>query len=167
MKRAIPVIVSMSLFCLNTALAENKKEAVHTETSVKTSDNGYKANVNSESVDANGTKTEYERTQKAKTKLLGGTEVSTKEEIKTDPKGMLNSTTDTKEVTTSTDRKGNYEHNTTSNSVDAEGTAHSRETNQKISADGKKITTTETRVEDPKGLLNKKTVETKSEVDAK
>ena len=167
MKRAIPVVLAMSLFCLNTALADTK-ESAHTETSVeRASDGTYKSKVTAETVNANGTKTELERTQKAKNKLLGGTEVSTKEEVKTDPKGMLNTTTETREATTSTDRKGNYEHTTSANSVDAQGTAHSKAVTQKISADGKKSSVKETKTDDPKGLLNKKTVETESEVSTK
>jgi len=165
MKTLSLVFVSFALVSANTALADNK-QTVHSETKVEQGGDGtYKAKTTSETVDASGTKTEYERDEQAKNKLLGGTEVSTKESVKTDPKGMLNSTTETREVTTSTDRKGDYKHTREADSVDSAGTAHKHKVVQEVSKNGNKVETTETRVDDPKGLMNKKTTEASSTVE--
>lgn len=124
------------------AFAENKAES-HTETT-----------------DSAGTKIKTEKSHEASTGWTGTQKAEMEEETTRDPKGMFNKTTESSK--TEVKAKTGGDRVETTESKDAAGTKQkvTKETDVDNNWGGGTTTTTTTKkVTDPKGLMNKKTVE--------
>jgi hypothetical protein len=161
--KKINTILSASLFLLaaGPVLADSR-----TDTTISNHDNGgYDSSLHKDSVDDLGTRTVIDKERNVSVDKNGKVTTTVDSSTVKDPKGLANKETARSSVTTESDPRGNFSRSASSNKVDAEGTRvkTTSELDTRVHPDGRKTTESATRtIEDPRGMLNKRTIDTRT-----
>jgi hypothetical protein len=165
MLKSLMLLSAATSIALAAPAFAKEKTAASVETKVvKEDDGGYTKTVKKKTLDATGTTVTDTTKTKVKVDNQGNTEKTVEVEHSTDPKGLLNKTTvKSKNVVKEESGDGSYEKTVEQKNTDAAGTktATSSKTEVEVNNDGtvEKRTTAEAST-DPKGLMNKSSVET-------
>lgn len=167
MIRSYLVLGMVSLMASGAAFAETEK--FHSETDVqREADGSYRSAVTSDLTETDGTRRKIETTEKASKGKGGDSQIAFRSKESTDPRGLMNKKTSSVEVKEEKAADGTATRKGYARSVDDAGTTHIKktETSREVRNDGTaRDVIKEKKVTDPKGLMNKKTVESERVVD--
>jgi hypothetical protein len=167
MKTLLTILTTVSALALGTAAyAADPSDGPDSKTTYTSKDNGgYKVDAKSSETTAAGTDKSAEVKTDVTVKDNGDTTTTSEKDVKSDAKGLMNSKKEVSKEKTKAKADGSRWAKKTHKSTNAAGTDVSSTTQAKtkIDANGNAVTTTETKdVTDPKGLMNKEEVETKT-----